>query len=83
MFDCGQKGSANLMRTLWEKLVQYVRTTYSQDISNELQNKVRVTISEPTYSQEIVERNEVQALMLREAHGSSRDQHVPVKRQRT
>ena len=49
VFDYGQKGSADLMRTSWEKLVQYVGTTYGQDISNKLQNKVRVRIPEPTH----------------------------------
>ena len=47
------------MRTSWEKLVQYVGSTYGSDISNELKNKVTVTIPEPTYSAEIVGRNEV------------------------
>jgi hypothetical protein len=40
VLDLGQKSAADLMRTLWEKLVQYVGTNYGQDISNELQNKI-------------------------------------------
>ena len=34
MFDYGQKSAADLTRSLWEKLVQYVGTNYGQDISN-------------------------------------------------
>ena len=50
VFDYRQKGSAEQMRTTWEKIVQYVGTTYRQDISNELQNKTRVTLAEPAQS---------------------------------
>jgi hypothetical protein len=34
VFDYGQKSAAYIMRTSWEKLVQYVGTNYGQDISN-------------------------------------------------
>jgi hypothetical protein len=44
VFDYGQKSAADLMRTSWEKIVQYVGTNYGQDISNELQNKITVDI---------------------------------------
>ena len=37
------------MRTSWEKLVQYMGTSYGHDISNELQNKVEVYLTEPKY----------------------------------
>jgi hypothetical protein len=50
VFDYGQKSAADLMRTSWEKLVQYVGTNYGQDISNELQNKITVDIIEPVHS---------------------------------
>jgi len=46
IFDFGHKAAADQMRTTWEKLVQYVGTTYGQDISNELQNKATVTLPE-------------------------------------
>jgi hypothetical protein len=36
VFGYGQKSAADQMRTSWEKLAQYVRTNYGQDISNEL-----------------------------------------------
>jgi hypothetical protein len=35
VFDYGHNSAADLMRTSWEKLVQYVVTTYGQYISNE------------------------------------------------
>jgi hypothetical protein len=50
VFDYRHKAAADQMRTSWEKLVQYIGTNYSQDISNELQNKATVTLSEPTHS---------------------------------
>ena len=34
IFDYGHKGSADQMRTSWEKLVQYVGTNYEPDISS-------------------------------------------------
>ena len=34
IFDYGHKGSADQMRTSWEKLVQYVGTNYGPDISS-------------------------------------------------
>jgi hypothetical protein len=39
VFDYGQKGSADQMRTSWEKLVQYVGTTLGPEIYDELANK--------------------------------------------
>ena len=65
VFDYGQKGSADQMRTSWDKLVQYVGTTYGQDISNELTNKVTVTIAEPTYSAAILVRHATREAMVR------------------
>ncbi len=36
VFDYGQKAAADQMRTSWEKITEYVGTTYGQDISNKL-----------------------------------------------
>ena len=44
VFDYGHKAAADQLRTSWEKLVQYVGTTYGQDISNELLNKTRIDV---------------------------------------
>jgi hypothetical protein len=65
VFDYGQKSAADQMRTSWEKLVQYVGTTYGQDISNELQNKVTVTLAEPVHTAEVLTRHAVRELMIR------------------
>ena len=43
------------MHTTWEKIVQYVGTTYGQDICNELQNKATVTIAEPVHAQAVID----------------------------
>jgi hypothetical protein len=56
IFDYGQNSAADLMRTSWEKLVQYVGTNYGQDISNELQNKI-VDIIEPVHSAEVLRKH--------------------------
>jgi hypothetical protein len=50
VFDYGHNSAADLMRTSWEKLVQYVGTNYGQDICNELQNKINVDIIGPVFS---------------------------------
>ena len=39
-FDYGQKAVADQMGASREKVTEYFGTTYGQDISNELQNKV-------------------------------------------
>ena len=65
VYDYGQKGSADLMRTSWEKLTQYVGTTYSQDIRNELENKATVTIPEPTHTADVMARHTARELMVR------------------
>jgi len=49
-FDCGHKAAADEMRTSREKIAQCIGTTHGQDISNELQNKVHVTIAKPHHS---------------------------------
>jgi ribosomal protein L15 len=65
VFDYGQKSAADQMRTSWEKLVQYVGTNYGQDISNELQNKITVTIDEPEHTTEVLRRHGVREQMIR------------------
>ena len=65
VFDYGQRAAADQMKTSWEKLVQYVGTTYGQDISNELQNKLTVTLAEPTYSAAIMTRHTAREAMVR------------------
>ena len=67
VFDYGHKAAADQMRMSWEKLVQYVGTNYNQDICNELQNKVRVTIPEPTQSQAVLARHATREQMVRAA----------------
>jgi hypothetical protein len=59
VFDYGQRESVDQMRTSWEKLVQFVGTNYGQDISNELQNKIPVTLSEPVHTPEVLARHAI------------------------
>jgi hypothetical protein len=65
VFYYGKKSSADLMRTSWEKFVQYVGTTYGQDINNELQNKISVEIIEPVHSAEVLMKYGLREAMIR------------------
>ena len=53
VFDYGQKGAADQMRTTGEKIANHVGTIYGSDISNELLNKNPVVLAEPEYTQEV------------------------------
>jgi hypothetical protein len=53
------------MRTSWEKITEYVGTSYGQYISNELQNKSIVTLPEPTHSTAILQQNAAREVVLR------------------
>ena len=64
-FDYGQKAAADQMRTSWEKITEYVGTTYAQDICNELQNKSTVILAEPTYTTVTLQRNTAREAVIR------------------
>jgi hypothetical protein len=59
VFDYGHRAAIDQMRTSWEKLVQFVGTNYGQDISNELQNKIPVILSEPVHTLEVLARHAI------------------------
>jgi hypothetical protein len=59
VFDYGHRAAADQMRTSWEKLVHFVGTNYGQDISNELQNKIPVIVSEPFHTPEVLARHAI------------------------
>jgi hypothetical protein len=65
VFDYGQNSAADLMRTSWEKLVQYVGTNYGQDISNELRIKISVDIIEPVHFDKVVRKDGLREAMIR------------------
>jgi hypothetical protein len=56
------------MRTTWEKIVHHVGTIYGHDISNELLNKKTVTISEPAYTQEILDKHAIRVQRVLNQH---------------
>jgi hypothetical protein len=62
----GHNAAADQMRTSWEKLVQYVGTNYGQDISNELQNRITVTLPEPVHTPAVIARHAIREQMIRE-----------------
>jgi hypothetical protein len=65
VFDYGHRAAADQMRTSWENLVQFVGTNYWQDISNELQNKIPVMLSEPVHTPEVLARHAIHEQMVR------------------
>ena len=65
VFDYGHKAAADQMRTSWEKLAHYVGTTYGQDISNELENKSTVTLTEPVHTTEVLAAHAARESMIR------------------
>jgi hypothetical protein len=65
VFDYGHRAAADQMRTSWEKLIQFVGTNYGQDISNELQNKIPVILSEPVHTPEVLVRHAIHEQMVR------------------
>jgi hypothetical protein len=65
VFDYGQKAAADQMRTSWEKVTDYVGSTYGQDICNELQNKTTVTLVEPTHAPAILSRHLARSTVVR------------------
>jgi hypothetical protein len=75
VFDYGHKAAADQMRTSWEKLIQYVGTNYGQDISNELQNKVTVTLAEPVHSTAVMTRHAARERMIRTGQANLQAAH--------
>jgi hypothetical protein len=59
VFDYGHRAATDQMRTSWEKLIQFVGTNYGQDISNVLQNKIPVILSEPVHTLELLARHAI------------------------
>ncbi len=65
VYDYGQKNAADLVRSSWEKLVQYVGTTYGQDIGSELHTKQTIVLDEPTHSMAIIDRHALKVDVIR------------------
>lgn len=83
VFDCGLKAAADQMRILWEKLVQHhVGSNCGQDISNELQNKIAVTLAEPTHTAAVMVRHAIREQMIHNGQGNLQmarraQRHIP------
>ncbi len=64
VFDYGGHRAAYTMGVTQEKIQQYIGIKYSEDIGNELKNKVQVVIKPPEYSKAIEKSHvEYQALV--------------------
>jgi hypothetical protein len=58
IFNFGVSNATDLMRTMQEKITQYVGIKYGEDITNELTNKTTVTIPPLVYSAAILLRHQ-------------------------
>ena len=58
VFDYGQKGSADQLRTTWEKIVNHTGATLGHDICNELRNKKKLIIVQSGYPQEVLDQHQ-------------------------
>ena len=80
VFDYGQKGSADQMRTSYEKLVQYVGTSMGTDILNELRNKVTAVVPEPVEDPVVTARHAQRKTVVRDGQArmlaAKREQEV-------
>ena len=45
------------MRTTWEKIFHHTGTFYGHDIINELQNKMKVFIPKPEYTEDLLSKH--------------------------
>ena len=52
------------MRITWEKIFQHERTIYSHDIRNEMQNKTKVSIPNPEYTEGVQSKHRQRVEML-------------------
>jgi hypothetical protein len=55
IFDYNVRNAAAQMHTTWEKIIEYVSSTYSNDISTELATRTPLVLSPPEHSKEIQE----------------------------
>jgi hypothetical protein len=76
VFDYGHRAAADQMRTSWEKLVQFVGTNYGQDISNKLQNKIPVILSELVHTPEVLARHAICEQMVRTGEENLQRAHL-------
>jgi hypothetical protein len=68
VFDYGQRGSADQTKTSYEALTRHAGTVFGPDIGNELQNRQRLVIPEPTYSAEAIAANQAATLRRNTQH---------------
>jgi hypothetical protein len=68
VFDYGQRGSADQTKTSYETLTRHAGTVFGPDIGNELQNRQRLVIPEPTYSAEAIAANQAATLRRNTQH---------------
>jgi hypothetical protein len=65
IFDFGTTSAADQMRITQEKIAQYIRTKYREDIANKLQNKLRVVIPAPAYTPSTLTRLALRIALVR------------------
>jgi hypothetical protein len=60
IFDYNVHNAAAQMQTTWEKIVEYVSSTYSNDISTELDTRKTLVLPPPEHSKETLDKHKEQ-----------------------
>ena len=63
VFNYGQKGAADQMRTTWTRIVHHVGMIHGHDISKELLNRTRITVPKPLYPSEMLHTHAASEVM--------------------
>ena len=58
VFDYGQKGAADQVKSSYRTLVRHVGTLYGPDIANELENRKTRVIPKPEYTQDVLDEHD-------------------------
>jgi len=65
VFDIGQHASADLLRTILEKVIQFVGTKYGEDIADEIESRTLSTLAAPQYTAEVLRKHAAKTTLKR------------------
>ena len=58
-FKYGQKGASDQIQMTWENIINHVGNIYGNVISNELQNKTKVSITKHEYTEDVQSKHNI------------------------
>ena len=64
VFNYGQEGAVDQMWTTWEKIVHHAGTIYGHNIRSEMQNKMKVFIPNPEYTEDVQSKHKPRMELL-------------------